>query len=187
VSWRWPGGLAALLSLCAGLGLYPVSAVSAGLLQQLLGYTNFSVPADAIPTTLTMALLAVLAYAIMAPFCEEFLFRRVIQPVYAQRGPRRAILWVGVLFIVFHLALLQELSIIPLSLALGYVFYRTRSLPASILTHFGANLPAALVITKGVFNLTLTPVLFSPPLIFGGLILDKLWRRIGRSAALGSQ
>jgi hypothetical protein len=70
----------------------------------------------------------------MAPLCEEFMFRGVIQPVYETRGAKWGVIFVGLLFIVFHLSLLQGLSIILLALALGFVNYSTRSLQASIAT-----------------------------------------------------
>jgi len=151
VRWRWPGWRIALLALVVGAGLYPLSAASAGVLMGVLGYKSSAGPADVIPTTVLMGSLAVLAYAILAPLCEEFLFRGIIQPVYETRGARWGVLFVGILFIAFHLSLLQGLSIILLALALGFVNYRTRSLPASILTHFGANGLAALVVTQQVF------------------------------------
>ena len=110
----------------------------------------------------------------MAPLCEEFLFRGVIQPVYETRGPKWAVLFVGFLFIAFHLSLLQGLSIILLALALGYVNYRTRSLPASILTHFGANGLAALVITQGVFKTGIGQWIVSLPALVGGLLVAAL-------------
>ena len=131
VRWRWPGWKAALLALLAGLGLYPFTAFSAALLTSLLGYQAGLTPADAIPSTPLMSVLAILALAVMAPLCEEFFFRGVIQPAYETRGPRWAVLFIGFLFIIFHLSLVQGLSIIPLALLLGFVNYRTRSLPAS--------------------------------------------------------
>ena len=130
-----------------------------------------------------MALLAILAYAILAPICEEFLFRGVIQTAYEPRGPRRAVIFVGILFIVFHLSLVQGLSIILLSLALGYIYYHTRSLPASMIAHFGANFLAVLVLTESVFKHGLTAVLFSPALVLGGLALALLaWLALSRLA-----
>lgn len=171
VRWRWPGWRVALLALAVGGGLYPLSAMSAGVLMGILGYSSFAAPADAIPTTLGMGLLAVLSYAVLAPLCEEFLFRGVIQPVYETRGAAWGVLFVGFLFIAFHLSLLQGLSIILLSLALGYVNYRTRSLPASILTHFGANGLAALVVTHQVFPTGIQNWITSLPALAGGLAL----------------
>jgi membrane protease YdiL (CAAX protease family) len=174
VRWSWPGWRIGMLSFLIGLGLYPLSAVSAGVLQQLLGYTQFLTPEDVIPTTLTMALLAILSYAMLAPLCEEFLFRGVIQPAYERHSARWGVLFVGLLFIIFHLSLLQGLSIISLALALGYVNYRARSLQASILTHFGANLPAALVITSSFFQTGVETVLFSTPVLVASPLVALL-------------
>jgi hypothetical protein len=121
-----------------------------------------------------MGALAVLSYAILAPLCEEFLFRGIIQPVYERRGARWGVLLVGLLFVAFHLSLLQGLSILLLALALGFVNYRTRSLPASILTHFGANGLAALVVTQQVFPTGIQNWITSLPALLGGLILAGL-------------
>ena len=174
VRWYWPGWKIAVLSLLVGMGIYPLSAASTGIFLQLLGYTSFAAPPDAIPTTVLMSVLAVIAYVGMAPLCEEFLFRGVIQPVYETRGPKWGVLFVGFLFIAFHLSLLQGLSIILLSLALCYINYRTRSLPASILTHFGANFLAALVVTQGVFKTGIERWIVSAPAILGGLLVALL-------------
>ena len=188
VRWRWPGWKVALLSLLIGAGLYPLSAAGAGLLIKLLGYTNFAAPPDAIPTTALMGVLAIVAYAVMAPLCEEFFFRGVIQPVYEPYGAKWAVLFVGLLFTAFHFSLLQGLSIIPLVLALGYVNYRTRSLPASILTHVGANGLSALVLTAGVFRTGIGGWIVSLPALLGGLLISLLALlaliRLTRPAAL---
>lgn len=171
VRWTWPGWKVAILALLVGAGLYPISIASAGIFQYLLGYTNFTAPADVLPTTIPTAILAVIAYAVMAPVCEEFLFRGVIQPAYEMRSASRAVLFVGLLFIIFHLSLLQGLIIIPLSLALGYVNYRARSLPASMLTHFGANAMAALMVTHQVFKTGFERWVAAPPALLGGLVV----------------
>jgi membrane protease YdiL (CAAX protease family) len=174
VRWRWPGWRIAVLALVVGAGLYPLSAASAGILMGVLGYTSFAAPADVIPTTVLMGVLAVLSYAILAPLCEEFLFRGIIQPVYETRGARWSVLFVGFLFVAFHLSLLQGLSIILLALSLGFVNYRTRSLPASMLTHFGANGLAALVITQQVFPTGIQNWITSLPALVVGVLLAGL-------------
>ncbi len=173
VRWTWPGWKVAALSLLIGMALYPLAAVSGGVLQQLLGYSPI-LPADIIPTTALMGVLAIVAYAVLAPLCEEFLFRGVLQPVYEQRGPAWGVGFVGGLFVLFHLSLIQGISILPLALALGFVNYRTRSLPASILTHVGANALAALVLTDTVFPLGVPGVLFSAPVLIGSPLVALL-------------
>lgn len=174
VRWRWPGWQVAVLAIAIGAGLYPLSAVSAGVLVGVLGYTSFAVPPDAIPTTIVMGLFAILSYAILAPLCEEFLFRGILQPVYETRGWKWGILFVSFLFVAFHLSLLQGLSIILLALALGFVNYRTQSLPASILTHFGANGLAALMVTQQVFPTGIQNWITTMPALIGGLMLAGL-------------
>jgi len=174
VRWRWPGWKVGLLSLLIGAGLYPLSAVASGVLFKLLGYNNYAVSPDAIPTTALMGVLAIVAYAVMAPLCEEFFFRGVLQPVYEPYGAKWAVLFVGLLFTAFHLSLLQGLSILPLVLALGYVNYRTRSLPASILTHVGANGLSALVLTSGVFHTGFGGWIVSLPALLAGLLISIL-------------
>ena len=186
VRWTWPGWQVAALSLLIGMALYPLAAVSGSVLQQLLNYSPV-LPDDIIPTTALMGVLAMVAYAVMAPLCEEFLFRGVLQPVYERRGPGWGVGFVGALFVIFHLSLIQGISIIPLALALGFVNYRARSLPASILTHVGANALAALVVTDTVFPLGAPGVLFSAPVMMGSLIVSVLalvaFTRLTRSAA----
>jgi membrane protease YdiL (CAAX protease family) len=171
VRWRWPDWKLLVLSLLIGMTLYPLSAASAGVLQQLLGYVHLPVPDDVIPTSVLMGVLAVVAYAVLAPLCEEFLFRGVIQPAYERLGPKWAVFFVGFLFIAFHLSLLQGLSIILLALAIGFVNYRTRSLQAAILTHFGANVLAALVLTNDLFRTGAQAVLFSMPVLIASPVV----------------
>jgi membrane protease YdiL (CAAX protease family) len=177
--WRWPGGatavslLTAVLSLLIGAGFYPAAVYAAHIAQTMLGYSLPEIP-GIIPATHLEALLALIALAVMAPICEEFLFRGVIQNAYAHHGPARTILFVGFLFIAFHLSLLQGLSIIPLGLALGFVYWRTSSLPAAILTHFGANFSAALVLTSGVWFSGAESFLLAPTTAVAGLIIAIL-------------
>lgn len=161
VKWQWPGWSNAGASLLIGAGLYPLSVLGASFLQSLLGYQIVGAE-QALPNTTCEAVLAIIAFAFMAPLCEEILARGIIQRAYERLGARRAILVGGVYFIIFHLSLLQGLTIIPLTLALGYVYWRSGSLVASILTHFGANFLAALVLTSEVFSLKIPQVLFSP-------------------------
>ncbi|MGI5916041.1 MAG: type II CAAX prenyl endopeptidase Rce1 family protein [Anaerolineae bacterium] len=170
VGWRWPGGRTALLSFFIGAGLYPAAIYLAYLFQMLLGYNLPEIP-EMIPDTPIEAVLAFIALAVMAPICEEFLFRGVVQNAYAHRGPARTILFVGLIFVLFHLSLIQGLSIIPLALVLGFVYWRTDSLPASMLTHFGANLLAVLAMIGNVwFGAVETTILSLPSVVIGLLV-----------------
>jgi membrane protease YdiL (CAAX protease family) len=178
VKLRNPGWKTGLASFLIGAGLYPVSIVSAAIFQLLLGYQMAGVD-GILPQTTWEGVLAIIAYAVMAPLCEEVFARGIIQRTYQDHlGPRKGIIWGGVLFIVFHLSLLQGLTIIPLSLALGYVYWRTNSLIASILTHFGANAMAAMVVTSNVFWKNATSILVSPVSLVIGVLLAVLGFRL---------
>jgi uncharacterized protein len=176
IKWRLPNAKTVLLSLLIGAGFYPLAAYSAHIFQVIFDYQIPEIP-GMIPSNHMEAVLALIALAVMAPLCEEILFRGVAQNAYAHHGPARSILFVGFLFIAFHLSLLQGLSIIPLALVLGFVYWRTNSLPAAILTHFGANFMAALVLTSNVWITQAQTVLLSLPVAIGGLVLAlvSLW------------
>ncbi len=177
---HWPGWTVAGASLLVGAGLYPLAAISTAAYQNLLGYRIFGAE-RLLPHTVFEGVLAIIAYAVMAPLCEEVLARGIVQRAYEGLGPRRAVLFAGGLFVVFHLSLLQGLGIIPLALVLGYVYWRSESLVASILTHFGANALAALVLTSGIFWKGADEVLLSTPALVTGIVLTMvglwlLWR-----------
>lgn len=174
---RNPGWRTALASLAIGAGLYPISILLGSIVQMLLDYKLGGTEA-LLPQTPFEGVLAITAYAVMAPVCEEIFARGIIQRTYEDRfGPRKAILLAGGLFIMFHLSLLQGLIIVPLSLALGYVYWRSGSLVASILTHFGANAMAALVISSNVFWQDAPSVIVSPLGMGVGLLVAAggLW------------
>lgn len=174
VRWHFPGWKILLLSLLLGVSLYPLSAVSASVLQQVLGYNNFLLPPDATPRSLFDVTFVFLSFAVLAPICEEILFRGILQPVYEKKKRGWGAVITSLLFIAFHLSLLQGLSIVVLALVLGLINYRTRSLPASIINHFGANLMAALVISSAVLNLNIERFLFSPLTLLASLLVAGL-------------
>jgi membrane protease YdiL (CAAX protease family) len=173
VKWRWPGGQTAVLAFLIGAGLYPLSIYLLFFFQVVLGYSLPEMP-EMVPATHLEAALALIALAVMAPICEEFLFRGVAQNAYAHHGPTRAILFVGFLFIAFHLSLLQGLSIIFLALALGFVYWRTASLPAAMLTHLGANLMAVITLTSGVWIAGAAEFLLAPTTAVVSLVIALL-------------
>jgi membrane protease YdiL (CAAX protease family) len=162
---RWPGWRVAGSSVAIGAGLYPAAVVATGLWLLLL---RTPLPFTLEALTITDALLAFASFAIAAPVCEEVLFRGVLQRAYEDRGPGQAIIVVGVLFSMFHLWLPQCLGILPLVFALGYVYWRSRSLIASMLTHFGANVCAAFVLSSTVLFPGLKSSLMAlPPVLLG--------------------
>ena len=94
---------------------------------------------------------------LVIPFFEELFFRGFIQTSLMRTGsPAAAIIAQGVLFGLVHMALpTSVVSLTIFGMALGYAFYRTRSLVSCFLMHAAFNL----------MNLTLTVL---PGILQGG-------------------
>jgi membrane protease YdiL (CAAX protease family) len=149
---RWPApGRRALdlrvlgASALIGLGGWLFDTWLGAVFGEILGYT-LPLPPDFYPTEPAQALALFGLLAIVAPVCEEVLFRGLIQRGYEQLGVRASIVITGLLFALFHQSLAQGLALIPLAILLSYVAWRTDSLPACILAHAVNNAPAALLI-----------------------------------------
>ncbi len=86
------------------------------------------------------SLPAILMLVVAAPICEELLFRGIIlDGLLKNYSPRKAIVWSAVLFGVVHLNPWQFLPALALGVFMGWVFYRTGSLLATMIIHFVAN------------------------------------------------
>ncbi len=77
-----------------------------------------------------------LTAAVAAPLFEEYLFRGFLMPSLTRYlPPWQAIIWSGVIFAAAHLSLSELLPLAVLGVILGYVYYRTGNLWASMLLH----------------------------------------------------
>ena len=87
----------------------------------------------------------IVSVAIMAPLFEEFVLRGTIERgLLARKGDSRktaavAILWSAFLFGVIHLNLWQAIPAFVIGCLLGWVYYRTHSIWATIFLHFVNN------------------------------------------------
>lgn len=147
---RRPHWRSALGGLLIGLGMGPLAALLEVATRLAFGYA-VEPPPSFYPLTVPEAVLHFIAVALVPAFCEEFLFRGVIQPAYEARGPRLALFVGGLLFAFFHQRLQGLIPILPISFVLGYVLWRSGSLAVSMLTHLGNNaLFAAVAILAGL-------------------------------------
>jgi membrane protease YdiL (CAAX protease family) len=146
---QWAGDFkAALWGLFASL--LPVWGVSL-LIEPLRTSNNGhafirALQDDPAPSTIAWITLAVL---VAAPLCEELLFRVILQGWLQDRvPPAAAVISVAAAFAAIHINSWPDpLPLIPLSLILGYVYYRRRSYLANVLMHAlfnGVNLLLAL-------------------------------------------
>ncbi len=182
---RWPGWRPAVLGLLIGAGIWPISLLLNSLAVSIFGYTPPS-PEGWNPTTIVQAVLFFLALAVITPLCEESLWRGYIQRAYEPYGPLASVLLVSLFFAIWHLRLQGLLPIIPISLALGYLAWRSNSLVPGILAHFANNgLTALVAILTGLGLVSATALgmvilvaaVIGVPLALIGLFLFRLWTK----------
>lgn len=78
----------------------------------------------------------IVSTCILAPLCEEFLCRgMMLRGMLHTMSPRKAIIWSAVLFAVMHMNPWQSIPAFLIGLLLGWVYWRTHSLWATIFLH----------------------------------------------------
>lgn len=138
-----PRASVALVAMLLGSGAWLVDSIIDAFMLQIIGYIPVT-PTGVIPTNWVDGILIFLGFAIAAPICEEILFRGTIQQAYHnEKNPQTAILVGGFMFVLFHFRFQGFLSLIPIALILGFIYWRTQSLVPAILAHFANNFMAA--------------------------------------------
>jgi uncharacterized protein len=145
VGLRWPGLpavlFAAALSVANYIGLAgPINAVSEHFAPDSLK--------EALDITRVLDQLSVSelwlfgsAAVLAAPFCEEFLFRGVVQQGLARGSGRslEAVFLSGLIFALFHLNPVSFLALFELGIFFGLLYQRTGSLVPGIVAHATQN------------------------------------------------
>lgn len=98
---------------------------------------------------------------LLAPFLEEFLFRKQIVDRLGKYGEKTAILFSAVTFGLFHMNLFQFFYAFGLGLLFAYVYTRTRMLRYSVIMHMIINFMGA-VIAPALLKLTESSVMIDP-------------------------
>ncbi len=159
--WRWPGWQALVLSGGLAFGLWIVGVMLNLMTTVVFGYTT-PVPPTTFPRNGPEALLLAFSTIVVAPLCEETMFRGYVQRAYERRNPWTGIVVSGVIFALYHLRFQGAFALIPVAFALGFVAWRSDSLFPGILLHAAYNGIATVVIVASSF--------FSMPLV-GGLVM----------------
>ena len=89
---------------------------------------------------ITLDFAGYLTVGIIAPFLEEWLFRGIILAALLRRyEPRKAIIWSAVIFGIAHLNPWQFIAAFIIGCAMGWLFWRTRSIWIGIFMHWANN------------------------------------------------
>lgn len=161
-----------LVSFLLGMGAWLLDSMIEILAIQITGYQIPAIP-GMVPTNVLQAGLIFVGLAIAAPICEEFVFRGVIQSSYEKYfSPIKAVLVAGLLFALFHLRFQGFAGLLPITLILGFTYWRTRSIVASMVVHFANNLFSVIVLIQtGIFPGNHLPFPSLQAAIFGAFLL----------------
>lgn len=136
----------AVLSVFLGVCTYLFSVLIELAMANLTGLPSVDLSQSTLPQGVWPSVLYAVAIAVSAPICEEVLFRGALQGSYeGRKSALFAIVVPAVMFAFYHFRLSGLPGLIPVAFLLGYVAWRTRSIFASILIHFGMNAAAATV------------------------------------------
>ena len=108
------------------------------------------------PKTAEGLLTNLLVIGLIAPICEEMLFRGAFQSTLEQRGPVRAIAVTALAFGIIHLNPFNFIGPIIYGVAFGLVVWRTGSIIPAILWHALNNSTAVLLAGIGGSDFVLT-------------------------------
>ena len=138
--WSWPGLTQVGLGLVMGLGAYTVG-VLIQLAVTLVSGPVQSIDLRAFASDPLMLAAFIVAAVIMAPLCEELIFRGYFLGIYEHYLPPTAsLLLVSLLFAILHLEFFGIFSLLPAAFLLTYMAMRSGSLAAGIAAHFAFNL-----------------------------------------------
>ncbi|MGM0216880.1 lysostaphin resistance A-like protein [Enterococcus sp. AZ109] len=100
----------------------------------------------------TSGLLMFFAMGIMAPVIEEIVFRGFVFKFFFREKPIFAYLLSSLLFTLVHMPtdLISFVTYGSLALVMGFVYFKTRRMEMSILTHFINNILPAIFVSFGL-------------------------------------
>lgn len=132
--------LTVVLCVLLGMALYLFGMIIEAVMAQLTGMQPVSIAAALLPKTPVDMVVYFAAFAVFAPLCEELLFRGAVQGAYEERKSTLfAVTITALMFAFYHLRLSGLPALLPVAFVLGYVVWRTRSIFAGMLVHFGNN------------------------------------------------
>lgn len=170
-------------TLWMALGAVPglwILGVALNLFSRLvLGYTTPAPPAQ-YPANGLEALLLALTAVLVAPICEELMFRGYVQRAYER--PRG---WIGaivgaIIFAAYHLRFQGLFGLMPIALGLGLIAWRTESVYPSMLMHASFNaIATGLLISTSLLPMqgvaAVAGMLFCLAVLMVPLSLATLW------------
>ena len=135
---RRPGSVALGLAVAQVPAFWLGGIVLNLLAVMIFGYVT-PLPPTAFPSNIVEALALAVTTMIVAPICEELMFRGYVFRAYEHHR-----VWVGIsvtslIFALYHLRLQGVFALIPISIGLGIITWRTQSVLPSMAMHAAYN------------------------------------------------
>ena len=108
------------------------------LAVMIFGYVT-PMPPLAFPSNATEALALMLTTMVVAPICEELMFRGYVFRAYEGHRIGMGIVVTSLIFALYHLRLQGVFALIPISIGLGIITWRTQSVLPSMAMHAAYN------------------------------------------------
>ena len=146
----WPGWEPILLSVIAAPGLWMMGVVINIISSVVLGYST-PTPPQMFPTTLWETLAFAVTAVLVAPICEELMFRGYVQRTYDRGKPLMGIILGGLIFALYHMQFQNLFALLPVAFTLGYVAWRTDSVIPGMFLHAAYNSIATIILASTTF------------------------------------
>lgn len=147
---NWPGWEPIFLCIIAAPGLWMMGVANNIITSLILGYT-VPTPPQMFPTNLWEAIGFAVTAVLVAPICEELMFRGYVQRAYDRGKPLIGILAGGLIFAMYHMQFQSLFALIPVALALGFVAWRTDSVLPGMFLHAAYNMIATIILIATTF------------------------------------
>lgn len=146
-----------------------LSKISDLFLNHTVGSININLYESV--SSVTQSLLLLIGMVVLAPICEELLFRGFIQSAYENYSRKYGFVITAVLFGMFHIlnGITQVIPTFMAGLVFGYLVHRTGSIITSMLAHMAFNVSSIVFVSfMGFANMSTVPLWFHLT-GFGGL------------------
>lgn len=150
----------------------------------IFGYVT-PMPPSAFPSNGVQAIALAVTTMIVAPVCEELMFRGYVFRAYERHRTWIAIGVTSLIFALYHLRLQGVFALIPISIGLGVITWRTQSVLPSMAMHAAYNgISTLIMIATSFFSMQSVGIITGMAVCLGLLALPlsvlallALWKR----------
>ncbi|MDO5517992.1 MAG: CPBP family intramembrane metalloprotease [Clostridium sp.] len=161
-----------LLGCFSSIAVGFISSIVYLIYSTIIEANGITIPSPdfSLPTEAKYITLFILYTCVIAPICEEIIFRGIILSSMKKYGNLTAIMVSSILFSMFHFNLVQFINPVLMGIMFGFIALKSKSIKPCIVVHMFNNslIMVTMLISKS--NMPLLESLFNMLYFFGGLI-----------------